>query len=28
MGFGGLQEREIIDAIKLLKKIWLKTLDE
>ncbi len=28
MGFGGLQEREIVDAIKLLKKIWLKTLDE
>ncbi|WP_263832660.1 PLP-dependent aminotransferase family protein [Sulfurospirillum oryzae] len=26
MGFGGLQEEEIEDAILLLKKIWLRTL--
>lgn len=27
MGFGGLQEEEIEDAIVLLKKIWLRTLE-
>ena len=26
MGFGGLQETEIKDAVMLLKKIWTKTL--
>jgi len=26
MGFGGLQETEIIDAVKLLRNIWLQTL--
>lgn len=26
MGFGGLQETEIEDAVKQLKNIWIKTL--